>query len=374
MISREPRSDRNVTRPSVGCAFSTDAHVCGSRDTRDLAAVRMTPNRERHDSKTFEAHSKSPPLDPPPRGRGWSFGQHVVDGQSGGGARRARARYGPRRRSSSPPATARSSPGRADPDLGDRRRRRSTASACSPIADLTQRAPGLTATTPNARRTGVSLRGIGKTSGNDNMEAAVGVIVDDVFLDHVGMTYQDFTDLEQVEILRGPQGTLLGKNTSLGVIKYTSRAADVHARGVVRGRSRARERSASKARGSYSDALIDDLLAYPRLVLHRQAGGRHPSTSTPPWAGTGTSGPLGRPLAAAARAERRLLAQAQPRHGRDRREQQHQAVHGRPDDAQRRLGARRRPTPRVSRAAISAATRRSSARGTRSTSTRRSRW
>src|SRR5262245_21100737 len=57
------------------------------------------------------------------------------------------------------------------------------------IADLTQRAPGLTATTPNARRTGVSIRGIGKSSGNDNMEAAVGVIVDDVFLGHVGMSY-----------------------------------------------------------------------------------------------------------------------------------------------------------------------------------------
>jgi len=56
------------------------------------------------------------------------------------------------------------------------------------IADLTQRAPGLTATSPNARRTGVSLRGIGKTSGIDNMEAAVGTIVDDVFVGHVGMT------------------------------------------------------------------------------------------------------------------------------------------------------------------------------------------
>jgi outer membrane receptor protein involved in Fe transport len=129
------------------------------------------------------------------------------------------------------------------------------------VADVTQRAPGLTATTPNARRTGVSLRGIGKTSGNDNMEAAVGVIVDDVFLDHVGMTYQDFTDLQQVEILRGPQGTLLGKNTSLGVIKYTSRLPSFTPDGSFEVEA-GLENEAWKARGSYSDALIDDLLAF----------------------------------------------------------------------------------------------------------------
>jgi len=129
------------------------------------------------------------------------------------------------------------------------------------IADLTQRAPGLTATTPNARRSGVSIRGIGKTSGNDNMEAAVGVIVDDVFLGHVGMTFQDFTDLAQVEVLRGPQGTLLGKNTSLGVIKYTSKAPSFTPEGTVELEG-GLNRGSGKARASYSDGLIDGLLAF----------------------------------------------------------------------------------------------------------------
>lgn len=140
------------------------------------------------------------------------------------------------------------------------------------IADLTQRAPGFTATTPNARRTGVSLRGIGKTSGNDNMEAAVGAIVDDVFLGHVGMTYQDFTDLSQVEVLRGPQGTLLGKNTSLGVLKYTTKRPTFAPEGtfeIEKGLSQL----SFKSRASYSDALVEDTLAYrASFFLDKQEG------------------------------------------------------------------------------------------------------
>jgi iron complex outermembrane receptor protein len=93
------------------------------------------------------------------------------------------------------------------------------------LEDLVKKVPGLQATTPNSRRTGISIRGIGKSAGNDALEASMGVIVDGVFLTHPGMTYQDYTDLDRVEILRGPQGTLLGKNTTIGALNYVSKAA-----------------------------------------------------------------------------------------------------------------------------------------------------
>jgi len=92
------------------------------------------------------------------------------------------------------------------------------------LEDLVKKVPGLQATTPNSRRTGISIRGVGKSAGNDALEASMGVIVDGVFLSHPGMTYQDYTDLDRIEVLRGPQGTLLGKNTTIGAINYVSKA------------------------------------------------------------------------------------------------------------------------------------------------------
>ena len=138
------------------------------------------------------------------------------------------------------------------------------------VDDLTRKAPGLSATTPNARRTGISIRGLGKASGNDNMEAAVGVIVDGVFLTHVGMSYQDFTDLDRIEVLRGPQGTLLGKNTTLGALNYVSKAPsftpqgsyEVEVGGFGKNQENDAYPGATKAKGSYSNAIVDDLLAY----------------------------------------------------------------------------------------------------------------
>lgn len=140
------------------------------------------------------------------------------------------------------------------------------------VQDLTTKAPGLTATTPNARRTGISIRGIGKSSGNDNMEAAVGVIVDDVFLTHVGMSYQDFTDLDRIEVLRGPQGTLLGKNTTLGALNYVSKAPSFDPHGSLTVGA-GLNLQGLQLNASRTNALIDDVLAYRASVFVDQQQG-----------------------------------------------------------------------------------------------------
>lgn len=128
------------------------------------------------------------------------------------------------------------------------------------IQDLTQKAPGLEATTPNSRRTGVALRGLGKSAGNDALEASVGVLIDGIFLTHPGMTYQDFTDLDRIEVLRGPQGTLLGKNTTIGALSFVTQAPAFTPQGAAN--FTVGERNERSANGSFTDSIVDGVLAY----------------------------------------------------------------------------------------------------------------
>ena len=86
------------------------------------------------------------------------------------------------------------------------------------IGDYTVRIPNFTAIQQNTRVSGLYVRGVGGNASNDGAEGGVGLIVDNVFFTHVGFSWLDFVDLESVEVVRGPQGTLLGKNTTVGAV------------------------------------------------------------------------------------------------------------------------------------------------------------
>lgn len=78
----------------------------------------------------------------------------------------------------------------------------------------------------NARNTTLNIRGLGSSFGltNDGIDPGVGFYVDGVYYARPAATALDFVDIEQVEVLRGPQGTLFGKNTTAGAFNITTRA------------------------------------------------------------------------------------------------------------------------------------------------------
>lgn len=77
----------------------------------------------------------------------------------------------------------------------------------------------------NPRNTGLNVRGLGSTFGltNDGIDPGVGFYVDGVYYARPAATTLDFIDVEQIEVLRGPQGTLFGKNTTAGAFNVTTR-------------------------------------------------------------------------------------------------------------------------------------------------------
>jgi len=128
------------------------------------------------------------------------------------------------------------------------------------ISGLTQKVPNLGLFGSNPRQTSISIRGIGKNAANDTMEPSVGVIVDGVASSYVGQNWTDWVDLDRIEVIRGPQGTLLGKNTTLGVINITTKAPSFTPGYVYE----ARVGSYNNLEGKFSATgpIVDGVLAY----------------------------------------------------------------------------------------------------------------
>jgi iron complex outermembrane recepter protein len=76
----------------------------------------------------------------------------------------------------------------------------------------------LNSTQTESGGTTLRVRGVGTTGNNTGLESAVGIFLDGVYLSRPGIALGDLLDVNQVELLRGPQGTLFGRNTSAGAL------------------------------------------------------------------------------------------------------------------------------------------------------------
>ena len=97
---------------------------------------------------------------------------------------------------------------------------------------LKEMVPSVQLYSSNPRNTTLNIRGLGSTFGltNDGVDPGVGFYIDGVYYARPAATALDFVDLDQVEILRGPQGTLFGKNTTSGAFNITTRAPEFNLR------------------------------------------------------------------------------------------------------------------------------------------------
>lgn len=100
--------------------------------------------------------------------------------------------------------------------------------------DIQRLAPGLSGQQSGFSRPRWFIRGIGSNDPNLTTESPLGVYNDEVFTALTSLQSFPIFDLERVEVLRGPQGTLWGKNTTAGAVNYISRRPDFVTNGYVR--------------------------------------------------------------------------------------------------------------------------------------------
>jgi iron complex outermembrane recepter protein len=129
------------------------------------------------------------------------------------------------------------------------------------LIDVAALVPSLQLIQFNPRNANLTIRGLGSNVAiaNDGLETGVGVYVDGVYYARPGESMFDLFDLERVEVLRGPQGTLFGKNTTAGAVTISSAAPTFTPEGSA-------EVSVGnygyyQLRGAVSGPLVDDKLA-----------------------------------------------------------------------------------------------------------------
>ena len=105
----------------------------------------------------------------------------------------------------------------------------------------------------SGQNTSLRLRNVGTTGNNLGFEGAVGIFIDGIYRSRAGAALGDFPDVERVEILRGPQGTLFGKNTTAGAISIITKKPKMDEW----------EASVEARFGNYNSQLVKGMVNFP---------------------------------------------------------------------------------------------------------------
>lgn len=142
------------------------------------------------------------------------------------------------------------------------------------IRDVTSVAPSFSSTTAQTAAGSVVLRirGVGTTSNNIGFESAVGIFIDGAYQSRPGVALGEFVDIERVEVLRGPQGTLFGRNTSAGALNITTVRPDLNEFGGFANATYGRFNEIG-IQGAVNVPIVEDTLALRLTGAYRQRDG-----------------------------------------------------------------------------------------------------
>ena len=129
------------------------------------------------------------------------------------------------------------------------------------VADLSKLAPSLSFQGYNPRNTNLNVRGLGNNIAiaSDGLDPGVGFYIDGVYYNRPGTAAFDLIDIERIEVLRGPQGTLYGKNTTAGAISVTTAKPKFNSE--VNAEMTAGNLVFWQGKAAVNVPLVDDLLA-----------------------------------------------------------------------------------------------------------------
>ncbi|PWB84064.1 MAG: TonB-dependent receptor [Methylocystaceae bacterium] len=128
------------------------------------------------------------------------------------------------------------------------------------VQDYATKIPNFVGFQSSGRISVLNIRGLGGNANIDGSEPGVGLIVDNVFFTHVGFSFLDFVDLDHIEVVRGPQGTLLGKNTTIGSLVVTTKLPSFVRQTTVETGFGSRRHG--EIRLNTTGSIVDDALAY----------------------------------------------------------------------------------------------------------------